>query len=631
MANTDLLFELLPRSGSPVELVFGEEAPPPAVADTRVSGTAVFTRPTASGRTRLGIRASASATFVRPTLQATTRYDSDTQRPLVGETQTRFQRAGAQPAAVAAPFEEGRFTPAQTAALFAKAVPVDQEAAERFVDSQRLRLGAASAFQEGQRNATGYQGEFIDSLRTRIGFASGFQEGIDLAALATNLFQDADRRSRQTLSARMQEATPLQGALRSLEGHGGRLWARVETGRYQEAMRPRPGRSWYPPEPEEPPGSTCYTPDPDLLFSLPFPEGDAGLLFECDNAAPPPPVDPETVIVPVRRVYIVINDTTIRRVSDNAVIPCLSASLSLDAESWTWGLSASLPAQALGQVLPTDGENTAIKVMVNGTEFRFVVESVEREWTFGQRAVKISGRGMNAYLDASYAPQMSFSNPFARTANQLMEDVLTVNGIPLGWNIDWQLEDWNVPANVFTHQGTYISALAAIANAAGGFILPHPSAQSMTIKHRYPVKPWELNTTAPDFVLPAAVTTSEALRWVDKPKYNRVFVSGQQQGIERRVTRAGTAGELLAPGVVDPLITDDPAARQRGLAILGDTGRQVSVGLRLPVLPETGILRPGHIVRYEEGSTLRTGIVRSVNVEVQHPTVFQSLEVETHE
>lgn len=631
MANTDLLFELLPRSGSPVELVFGEEAPPPAVADTRVSGTAVFTRPTVGGRTRLGVRASASAAFRRPVLQATTRYDSDTDRPLVGEATTSLQRADRLPGGLASKLGDSVPTVSQTATLFDRAIPVDREAADLFADSLRLRQGASNTLLDGTPQPAGHFSTFLDTLRSRIGAANGFQDAAGKAASAAAPFYDADHTVRQAMASGIRDASPLQGALRSLEGRGGRLWARIDTARLQEAMPVPPGRSWYPPEPEEPPGSTCYTPNPDLLFEFPVQEGDAGLLFQCDFSEPPPPTDPETVIVPVRRVYIVINETTIRRVSDNAVIPCLSASLSLDAESWTWGLSASLPAQALGQVLPTDGENTAIKVMVNGTEFRFVVESVEREWTFGQRAVKISGRGMNAYLDAPYAPQMSFSNPSARTANQLMEDVLTVNGIPLGWDIAWQLEDWNVPANVFTHQGTYISALAAIASAAGGFILPHPSAQSMTIKHRYPVKPWELNATAPDFVLPAAVTTSEVLRWVDKPKYNRVFVSGQQQGIERRVTRAGTAGELLAPGVVDPLITDDPAARQRGLAILGDTGRQVSVGLRLPVLPETGILRPGHIVRYEEGSTLRTGIVRSVNVEVQHPTVFQSLEVETHE
>ena len=36
----------------------------------------------------------------------------------------------------------------------------------------------------------------------------------------------------------------------------------------------------------------------------------------------------------------------------------------------------------------------------------------------------------------------------ARTARQLMDDVLTLNGIPLGWNIDWGLTDCVLPVSV---------------------------------------------------------------------------------------------------------------------------------------------------------------------------------------
>lgn len=70
-------------------------------------------------------------------------------------------------------------------------------------------------------------------------------------------------------------------------------------------------------------------------------------------------------------------------------------------------------------------------------------------------------------LAASYAPVMNFQQPQARTALQLIDDVLTLNGIPLGWNIDWGLTNWNVPAGVFTQQGTWMEALVAIASAAG--------------------------------------------------------------------------------------------------------------------------------------------------------------------
>ena len=75
-----------------------------------------------------------------------------------------------------------------------------------------------------------------------------------------------------------------------------------------------------------------------------------------------------------------------------------------------------------------------------------------------------------------------------------------------------------------------------------------------------------------------------------------------------QVTRAGTAGEVLAPVVVDPLITEAAAARQRGLAVLADTGRQIEVSLRLPVLAATGIIEPGAFVEYQDGRVTRLGI-----------------------
>jgi hypothetical protein len=97
-----------------------------------------------------------------------------------------------------------------------------------------------------------------------------------------------------------------------------------------------------------------------------------------------------------------------------------------------------------------------------------------------------------------------------------------------------------------------------------------------------------------------------------------------------QVTRAGTAGDVLAPMVVDPLITEAAAARQRGLAILADTGRQIEVTLRLPVLAETGIIEPGAFVEYLDGSVTRLGLVRSTRVEAKLPEVWQTLGVQAY-
>lgn len=218
----------------------------------------------------------------------------------------------------------------------------------------------------------------------------------------------------------------------------------------------------------------------------------------------------------------------------------------------------------------------------------------------------------------------------ARTAQQIMFDVLTVNGVSLGWDVQWGLVDWLIPAGVFSHQGSYISAINKIAAAAGGYVQPHPSTQTIKVLPRYPKAPWDWHAITPDFQLPADATSRESLRWLEKPAYNRVFVSGQDVGVLGQVTRAGTAGDALAPMVVDTLITDAVAARQRGIAVLSDTGRQIEVSLRLPVLPETGIIEPGAIVEYRDGSISRRGLVRSTSVQAGLPEIWQTLGVQTY-
>lgn len=141
---------------------------------------------------------------------------------------------------------------------------------------------------------------------------------------------------------------------------------------------------------------------------------------------------------------------------------------------------------------------------------------------------------------------------------------------------------------------------------------------------------WNWGTVTPDFVLPSDVTSREGVEDVRLPRYNRVFVSGQAQGILGQVTRAGTDGSIEAPMVTDALITHADAARQRGLAILGDTGNQALLSLRLPVLPETGIITPGKFVQYVDEGVTRIGIVRGTSVDVGMPEIWQTIGVETH-
>lgn len=369
-----------------------------------------------------------------------------------------------------------------------------------------------------------------------------------------------------------------------------------------------------PPEPDP-----CYEASTDLVFSG-IAALDGNLVFRCDYATPDGPT--ATVVVPIRRAYIVINTVSLTILDGPALTP-LAMSMAIDADSWTWRWSAALPAAELALV--DTGAPVEVIASINGTAYRLVIEQIGRERSFGRGEVRVSGRGRNAVLDVLTG---TFANPALRTAAQLMDDALAVGGD--GWSIDFGLDDWLVPAGVWSAQGTAMAALRTIAAAAGGYLQPHRTNAVVRVLPRYAVAPWDWGAVVPDIELPTAPVVREGIEWIAKPAYNRVFVSGTRDGVLAQVTRTGSAGDVVAPMVTDALITAAAAGRQRGLAILGDTGRQQLVTLALPVLPETGVIEPGKFVRYVDGATERVGVVRSTSIDARFPSLTQTIGVETH-
>ncbi len=345
-----------------------------------------------------------------------------------------------------------------------------------------------------------------------------------------------------------------------------------------------------------------------------------------------PPVDENgTVLVPVRKVYVVKNEITLMRVDGGLAIPAYAFQMGLDADSWTWSWSATVPASALGLVQPgPDGDPIDVLATVNGVPFRLAAERVASPREFANHRVNVSGRGRAAMLDEPYAPVLNHGNTSARTAQQLMGDVLTLNAVPIGWDVDWGITDWLVPGNVWAHQGAYMSALRDIADAAGAYIQPHDTDPTLLVRARYPVAPWDWTPDMADVELPASATAMEEIEWERKPAYDRVHVSGTTAGVLAEVNRTGGAGVLVAPMVTHPLITHVDAARQRGLSVLADTGRIAHVTLRLQVGEEAGVIKPGAMVRYVDGATTRLGLVRSTALEWSRPSLRQTITLETH-
>lgn len=634
MAQTPLVFDRARvATPGPVPLVFGDDGAAPTIYDVtlhaagRVSGLRLHINATAGATTLHG-----AGRITGARLRINAGFDINVSRPAVGGARSHWQDADPLQHVARSAWQQSAPMPVGTHAHWQDAAPLHRPTAAAWQTADRLQRGAGVHYQEALAlRSAPLAARFESALHLQCFADSHFQEALRLqGAPLRGRFQETLRDRQARASTHFQVAIPVAAPVTAgmrVAAHLQRAWG----GRYQEAWPPRPGQ-WQRPGPPAP--EPCYYPSGHLVFDAAF-DGTlpAHLVFVCERHGPPgPQPHPGLVIVPVRKFYVTLNSIALIRVSDGMPLPADSFSLSIDTDSWTWQWSASMQPHLRQYLAPVAGEPVQVQATINGVPYRLCAESITRERSFGSARIAVRGRGLGAVLDAPYAPTLNFDNTAGDlSAQQLIAAALTVNGVGMGWDVDWQLQDWQVPAGAWSHQGTWLSAVTTIAAAAGGYVQPHATLPTLRILPRYPAAPWDWAASVlPDFALPADVVSVEGIEWTTRPAYDRVHVSGQAQGVLAEVTRSGTAGALVAPMVTDPLITHADAARQRGLAVLADTGAQARVSLTLPVLQETGLILPGKFVRYSDGAVQRTGIVRGCSLGWSRPTLRQTLQIETH-
>lgn len=613
------------------DLLFG--SPPPANADLLFgaaepgSGGAAATLKIALPELGMVARVAhvhaATARMGLPALGmvCTATWDTRTDRPLASRVIAPHQQAAAAPSpAVRAAHHDAVSISTSTAIPHQDAAPAGHTTTARHSDAGQVRAAVAPRHQDGRPVRTQRAAAHQDAARLRRQSLARHDDATGLRTHRATRHQDALRQRRSI-------ATHTQPALPTGRWHGDTVGPALPSGRWigsdhQDAVRPPIGRYALPPiEPPEPPPLVS----PHLLFCQPFPTN-ADLLFGwvCDTGS--------TVVIPIREVYLVINTFSLVRADNAQPVEVTDFSANIDADSWTWGWSASLHADLMPLVRsPALGEHVELIATLNGTPLRLVVERLGRDRRFADARLKISGRGRAAWLSDPHSPIATRYNTETRTAQQLLGDALTINNVSIGWSIDWRITDWLVPAGAWSNTGTYMDAATRIAEAGGAYVQAHNTDQTLIVLPRYPVAPWNWGTATPDIELPEDVCEVEGIEWQDKPSYNAVWVSGGEGGRRDRIRRAGQAADRPAPTVVDDLATAPEMTLQRGTAVLGDTGRQAHITLRLPVLPETGIIQPGKLVRYTEGSSIHIGLSRSVQVEQRFPALWQTVRLETHE
>jgi len=332
-------------------------------------------------------------------------------------------------------------------------------------------------------------------------------------------------------------------------------------------------------------------PDPDY-------ESNPSWTVEPEEAAERPPQPA------IREVYIFMPSLTLYRTPDGTEFEAVDVSWSTDQDSWGWIFSATLKRSEDIALLRPDGNGPKeIACEINGHVFSGVVEGYGLSRLFGQTSYTIKGRSLSAWLSEPYAPIRSKAIASPYTASQLAEQEL----IYTDWVLDWQAPDWSIPANAYSYDSLDpIAAIKRLADAVGAVVHTHQSSKTIIVKPRYPVSPhkWTDPATALDAILPIEMIQQSGSEYSRLPLYNRaISAGGAEGGVIVTLTRDGTAGDELAPLVVDSLITAQTAGYERGRNEIAKGGSWETMRIET-LLTDSGVapglMLPGNLVEVQD-------------------------------
>ncbi|GAB2933690.1 hypothetical protein GCM10027181_36060 [Rheinheimera gaetbuli] len=302
------------------------------------------------------------------------------------------------------------------------------------------------------------------------------------------------------------------------------------------------------------------------------------------------------------------------RVSDNQEVNIISANWSISRSQWGATISLQCGSKGDKDLLFAGGIEQEFKLVINGFEFYGLAESFNYSGEFGSNSYTVIGRSSVAVLASPHAPARSYSNATAKGIAALVSEEL----IGTGWGYDFGMTQFNVPAGVFSYVSkTPIEAIAQIAAAIGGMVYPDGDTKTIHIRPQWPVTPWAIAGATADVAVHDDVILSLSSSPASSPLYNAVFVRGEQQGQSARVKRTGTAGDKVASDVVDPLMVDNQALRQRGTADLANSGRKDALQLTLPIMDSLPPLLPGQVLGITWQTDTYKTLVDSIQVTAQ--------------
>lgn len=624
MADIDgkLLFTA-PADGSG-RLVFGYEGDSSAAPGAELGVDGDF--PEMDGVTTLVIAYDMAVDGDFPAMEGDVglQYDSGVFRGTRVGLEFSWQEAVPVEARLATAWQVSEAHVARLATSWQAAMPLAARVDVLWQETERLQARLATAWQNAEPLSTRLALAWQETIRLESRLATDWQEAVPVSTRLDTAWQETLHLS-ALMDARWQQAIPTRTELRTSFGDG-RLVARRLDARWQEATWPRSGVS-LPPVIAPPEKELCY--DPATVARLVFSEswdGAGKLLFIClrkDGGTDPEPG--ETLVVPLKRVYMAVHEIDAILLPSGERVEINGIVIEASDDNFGWRMTASGGLHLMDQLACINGLPRRVQVTIDGFSWVFAINPPERSRKFGERRVAISGMSVTSLLGDPFMPAEVWSNTLSLSAQQIVLNALDLTGVAL----DWGIEDWVVPANAWSHQGTPLSVVTRIAEAAGAVVRSDRQQPKLYVAPRYPFKPWQWFEKAPQIRMPAQLITMDSLQSLSNGGFDGVHVRGQTgAGVHAFVVRAGTQGAALASDVTDPLITSIEVARMRGESIIGSSVMAYRQVITVPLLSELGLVSQGQLVEVVEPSETWRGVVKGVTVSESMPSIRQAIVLE---
>lgn len=338
-----------------------------------------------------------------------------------------------------------------------------------------------------------------------------------------------------------------------------------------------------------PPYKPPYIPDDgsktvtiDLVFcKAPNNKNPINLVFgdECDKEENQHTIDDE-------KVYIVKNDIKIFRTDSGNFIQAFSVEIGANRQDYLWSGTLSLPYSELEKI----SDKPEIEININQYKFIVDVNEINIKKAFNSRIIELSVFSTTQRLNTIKAHKIDID----MSSNAIMSAQLHRDDLVTGFEFVNSDVDWMVPANLIEYgEANALDIISLFGVATNDTVVSHAYEKKMLMKPKYPMG-------EPIYSLPSAKLFECSEAEVKGNTFNAIVVSGENVGITAVIRKDGSAGEKIAPMIINRLITAEEVARRTGFNnIYNTTDIASTIDVVALLYPEAPQLYPSDMVRID--------------------------------